>query len=384
MSDAAFALSADVVFDGERSHDRAALVVEHGRVAAVLPQSEVPAGLTQQWAGAMIAPGFVDLQVNGGGGVMFNDTPDVATLRRMADAHARFGTTAMLPTLITDRPEVTKAAVAAVRDAVAAGVAGIAGLHLEGPHLSIGRKGAHDPALIRPMGPEDLAMLVAAARDLPALLVTVAVEAVTPEQIAALKQADAVVSLGHSGASFAEAEAAVAAGARAVTHLFNAMSPLGNREPGLVGAALAQGELSAGVIADGFHVHPASLGAALRAKVGPGGLFLVTDAMATVGSELTEFTLNGRRILRRGGRLTLEDGTLAGADLDMMAAVHFAAETLGLGIERALAMAGAVPARLMGLDRLGWLGAGSAADFVVLDAGWTLQAVWRGGEKLTP
>lgn len=297
----------------------------------------------------ILAPGFVDLQVNGGDGLMLNDAPTVETLRRMAAAHRRLGATAILPTLITDTPEQSRAAIAAARAAVAEGVDGILGLHLEGPHLSVARKGAHDAALIRPMTTDDLEMLTEAARTLPVLKVTVAPESTTPEQVTALSRAGAIVALGHSDAGFETCMAYAAGGARVVTHLFNAMSQLGNREPGLVGAALASGQLSAGLIADGIHVHPAAMRAAWAAKTGPGRIFLVSDAMAPAGSDIASFRLNGRLVRRDRGRLTLEDGTLAGADLALGTALRTLVTEVGVPLEDALRAATSVPADLVGL-----------------------------------
>lgn len=373
------------VFDGERLGP-GALLVEGGRIAAILPAgAAAPAAGVVDLAGGTLAPGFVDLQVNGGGGVMFNDTPDVATLARIAAAHARLGTLALMPTLITDTPETTRAAVAAVAQAVAEGVPGIAGLHLEGPHLSLARKGAHDPALIRPMTADDLQFLLESVRKLPRLLVTIAPESVDTKQISSMAKAGIVISLGHTDAGHDTCCAAFAAGARVVTHLFNAMSQLGNREPGLVGAALATGGVSAGLIADGIHVHAATLRAALAAKAGPGGLFLVTDAMAPAGTGMRAFRLQGREIRREGDRLTLADGTLAGADLDMARALAVLTRDVGVALDRALAMATSVPARVLGLgDRHGSLAPGRAADFVHLAPDLSLNAVWRGGERLGP
>lgn len=371
------------VFDGEGLAP-GGLLVEDGRIAAVLrPEEPARGAAVVDLGGGLVAPGFVDIQVNGGGGVMFNDAPEVATLRRMADAHARLGTLTILPTLITDTPEVTRAAIAAVAQAVAEGLPGIAGLHLEGPHLSLARKGAHDPDLIRPMGGDDLRFLLDAARSVPRLLLTIAPESVDKEQISALSDAGVIVSLGHTDAGFATCRAAFDAGARVATHLFNAMSPLGNREPGLVGAVLASGAVSAGIIADGIHVHPASLRVALAAKAGPVSLFLVTDAMAPAGTDMRSFRLNGREILRENGRLTLADGTLAGADLDMTRALRVITRDAGLALDRALAMATSVPARVAGLgDRSGALAPGRQADFVHLSDGLELRGVWQRGVRL--
>ncbi|MFV0361094.1 N-acetylglucosamine-6-phosphate deacetylase [Tropicimonas sp.] len=371
------------IFDGNSLRTGCALLLDGAEVAAILPQGEVPADAMRREVSGTLAPGFVDLQVNGGGGVMFNDTQTVAALATIAGAHASLGSTAILPTLITDTPEHTRAAIAATREAIAQGVPGIAGLHLEGPHLSIARKGAHDPSLIRPMAPSDLDMLIGAAADLPALMLTVAPESVTPAQIQALADAGAVVSLGHTDSDFATCIAAADAGARCVTHLFNAMSQLGHRAPGLVGAALDDGRLSAGLIADLLHVHPAAIRIALAAKTGPGRIFLVTDAMAPAGTDAGHFVLNGRRIERGDGRLTLADGTLAGADLDMATAIRNLTENSGLPHAGALAMATSIPADLMGLgDIHGRLSPGRRADFVHLDPQGELRGVWCAGQPV--
>ncbi len=372
------------VFDGRDFHKGVALVVKEGRVAKLVPAKDLPKGaVTRQLGPGVIAPGFVDLQVNGGGGQMFNDAPGIASLEHIASAHARLGATSILPTLITDTPEKTRQAIDAAVAATRTGLGGIVGLHLEGPHLAAARRGAHDAGLIRPMGDDDLALLLRAARALPVLMVTLAPEAVQPEQIASLSGAGVIVCLGHTDARFDDCERAMRSGARGVTHLFNAMRQSAPREPGVVGAALALGGLSAGMIADGIHVHPANMGAALRAKVGPGGIYLVSDAMACAGSEVTSFQLNGRTITRSGGRLTLEDGTLAGADLTLARAVQVMTEKVGLPLERALAMATSVPAEFAGLgDGRGHLAPGGRADFVHLDDAGALAGVWQGGARL--
>lgn len=372
------------LFDGAELHEDRALLVRDGAIEGLLPPQDLPAEAeVVTLDGGVLAPGYLDLQVNGGGGVMLNDAPSVATLTTIARAHAGLGATAILPTLITDTAATTRATVDAVERAIAEGVPGIVGLHLEGPHLSLARKGAHDPTLIRPMAVEDLAFLVEAAGRLPVLMVTLAPESASPAQLRALTAAGAIVSLGHSDAAFADCRAAAESGARCVTHLFNAMSQLGNREPGLVGAALGLGALSAGLIADLIHVHPATIAAALAAKRGPGRIFLVSDSMAGAGSDLDHFVLNGRRIERREGRLTLEDGTLAGADLDLTTAVRNLVRDVGLPLAEALAMATSVPARVIGReDRLGRIAPGLPADFLWLDEGCALGAVWQAGVRL--
>ncbi|HAC51021.1 N-acetylglucosamine-6-phosphate deacetylase [Sulfitobacter sp. HI0082] len=349
------------VFTGADIHDGTHL--HHGKVLAqmqdgsrrILAFEQVPQGVpTERLQVGVLCPGFVDLQVNGGGGVMFNDSPDVATLRRMAKAHRSTGVAALLPTLITDTPDKTEAAIEAVVAAIAEGVPGIIGLHLEGPHLALSRKGAHDGALIRPMEAADLALILRAAVLLPNLMVTVAPENTSNAQIAAMAEAGVIVSLGHSDADYETSMAAFDAGATCVTHLFNAMSQMGNRAPGLVGAALARDGVHAGLIADGIHVHPASMRNALAAK--GEGIFLVSDAMATAGSDIAGFTLNGREVYRAEGRLTLADGTLAGADLALGRAVRSLIHAVGEPLEAALARAISGPLALlrddMGLGRI--------------------------------
>ncbi len=370
------------IFDGDglRAGD---LLLDGAEIAAILPPGRGVQGAdVVHLPGGILAPGFVDLQLNGGGGMMLNDRPDVETLTLMARSHAGLGALTILPTLITDTPETTRRAVDTVAEAIGKGVPGVAGIHLEGPHLSLARKGAHDPALIRPMSEEDLQFLLSASTRLPRLLTTLAPESVTMEQIARLSQAGIIVALGHTDCSYDVARAAVAAGARVATHLFNAMSQIGNREPGLVGAVLDDGGLSAGLIADAIHVHPAVMRVALTAKTGPGQIYLVTDSMAPAGTDLTEFPLNGRRIRRENGRLTLEDGTLAGADLDMARALRVLRD-LGLPLDRALRMATSGPARVLGLqDRCGRLVVARRADMVHLSDRLELTAVWQGGASV--
>lgn len=363
------------VFDGKALHENAILLTKGadvlGIAASVPPGAEII-----ELKGGILAPGFIDLQVNGGGGLMVDGQTTEQSLRAICQTHARLGTTGLLPTLITDTYEATARVIEA--GVASLGMPEFLGLHLEGPHLDPRRKGAHDPDLIRPMNDRDLALLLSAARRLPALMITLAPCAANATQIAALSEAGAVVSLGHTDCTYAEAEAAIMSGARCATHLFNAMSQLGNREPGLVGAVLTH-DMSAGVIADAIHVAPATLRIALSAR--PDGLFLVSDCMAVAGTDESEFTLGGRKILRRNGRLMLEDGTLAGADLSLPQAVAVMVHKIGLPPERALAMATRAPAQVIGRDDLGHLTAGARADLVHLSDTFEVQAVWQSGEK---
>jgi len=378
------AIAAPRVFDGQDWHPDSALVVNDGKVAEIVCASDLPADMsvTKVDAGFLV-PGFVDLQVNGGGGVLLNDAPSVETIKRICRAHVRHGTTALLPTLITDTPEITRKAVTAAAAAMRESVPGCLGLHLEGPHLSEARRGAHDAQLVRPASEVDIDAMIAAAADIGNLLVTVAPEAVSVEQVSRLVAGGVRVSLGHSAADFAGVTALIDAGVHMVTHLFNAMSPLGHREPGMVGAALENGGVYAGLIVDGIHVDPATIAIALRAKRGPGRIFLVTDAMATLGSELTTFMLNGREVRRADGRLTLEDGTLAGADIDMLSSVRLLRDVVGVSLDEALRMAALYPAEAMGVaETHGCLKPGSRADLLHLSDALDLREVWIGGEMV--
>lgn len=370
-------LTAPQVFDGSVLLPDHAVVIEAGEITALLPITQAPDGLRQALQGTL-APGLIDLQVNGGAGLMLDGTATVQSIATICAAHTRLGATGILPTLITDTPTATTAVIKAGIAASQAKTPGFLGLHLEGPHLDPRRQGAHDPALIRPMTDADLAELCAAAAHLPALMLTLAPASVTSAQITRLTQAGAIVSLGHTEATYAEATAATKAGAACVTHLFNAMSQLGNREPGLVGAVLS-GTLHAGIIADGLHVHPATLRTALAAR--QDGLFLVSDAMAVAGTTLSEFTLGNRRILRQNGRLLLADGTLAGADLSLPQAITLLITQLGVTPTRALAMASRIPAALI-RSTAGAIRPGQPADLVHFDANWQLASVWQNGQRL--
>lgn len=361
------------IFDGDAWHDNAALVSDGARIHSIGP---VPAGAeTIALDGGILAPGLLDLQVNGGGGHLLGPSTTVDDLRLVCETHARFGVTGLLPTQITDTAEVTGSILAAGAVATRQNVPGFLGLHLEGPHLALSRKGAHDPARIRPMDEADLVRLERARATLPHLLVTVATESVTPEQIARLVKAGIVVSLGHTDASFEAVSAAIRAGATMATHLFNAMSQIGNREPGLVGATLHHGAMHAGLIADGIHVHPASLALALRAKTGPGRIFLVSDSMSQAGTDLESFELNGRTIYRKDGALRLADGTLAGADLTLDAGLRYMHGTLGYDLGEVIRMATVYPAQAIGSDR-GKLAPGTRSDVVHLAGDLTVKQVW--------
>lgn len=365
---------AERIFDGAQWHQNAALLVSAGRVVSIASQSQSAEAVSLD---GWIVPGFVDLQVNGGGGLLFNNAPNSATIETICAAHARFGTTSVMVTLITDNPTVTATAIAAIQ---ATETAGLLGLHLEGPHLSQGRKGTHDPALIRPMTETDLAQILQAAQSIPHLICTIAPESVSAAQVQSLVSAGVVVSLGHSDCTAQTALTYADAGATMVTHLFNAMSQLQNRAAGLVGAALLDGRLAAGLIADGYHVSDEVMQITLRAKAGPAPVFLVSDAMATLGSELQSFRLNGRDIFQKDGRLTLADGTLAGADIALIDAVR-CLHRIGVPLEQALQMAALAPAKALGITDRGHLQSGARADFLSLTPSISCGGTWIGGVR---
>ncbi|PTV95149.1 N-acetylglucosamine 6-phosphate deacetylase [Rhodobacter aestuarii] len=365
-------------FDGAAFHEGQALVVCDGRIEAITPLAQCPEGEQIALKGGVLAPGLVDLQVNGGGGVMLGAGDDpVQEIATICTAHAALGTTSVLPTLITTSAAETRKVLAAGVAAVGR-VPGFLGLHLEGPHLDPKRPGCHPAQHIRPMDQDDLETLCEARAGLPALKITLAPAAVTPEQIARLTEAGVVVFLGHAECSFAEAQAASQAGARGVTHLFNAMSQLGSREPGLVGAALSL-PFAVGLIADGIHVAPET--AKLALQLAGDRIFLVTDAMAAAGTDLAAFDLAGQRILRADGALRTENGTLAGADLSLPQALRFCLGTLGLPPAQALAMMTARPADVIGA-RAGRIAPGYPADLLHFTEDWQLARIWQGGAEL--
>lgn len=369
------------IFDGEAWWDHHALVVADGKIEGIIAADSPTDAQRRPMGGGILAPGFIDLQVNGGGGALLNLDPTLESIRTICATFARFGTTACLPTLITDTREKNAAILAAGAEAAREGVPGFLGLHLEGPHLSIARKGAHDPALIRPMDEDDLVRLVNGRRNLPNLLTTVAMESVTPNQITRLREAGLVVSVGHTDAGYAAVRTAMEAGATMVTHLFNAQSQLGNRDPGVVGTALDLGSVHAGLIADGIHVHEASIGVALRAKRGPGRIFLVTDAMSITGTDWESFELTGQTVYRKDGALRLANGTLAGADLTMIDAITYVHRTIGLKLDEALRMASLYPAEALGVaNERGRIAPGLRADLVHLGDELSVRGTLIGGE----
>lgn len=365
-------INARVLLPGGFTRD--CVVIEGGHIAAVSPSPPVDAE-TVDLGGKMLLPGFIDTQVNGGGGRLFNDDPSVETIRVIAETHRRYGTTGLLPTLISDDLSVIEAGIAAV-DAAIGQVPGVIGIHVEGPFLNPARKGIHPEGKLQPLRDDFVALLTSLERG--KTLVTLAPECATPEQIARLAAAGVIVSAGHSDAPYETVRAAIDAGLTGFTHLFNAMSQLTGRAPGMVGAALESDETFAGVIADGYHLHPASLRVALLAK-GAERLMLVTDAMPSVGSDAPGFTLQGRAIRREGDRLIGSDGTLAGSTLTMAGAVKGMMAQGRVGVEAAVTMASATPAAFLGLPGTGSIAIGNAADLVIADDDLAIHGSWIAG-----
>lgn len=370
------------LFTGDSMLDGHALLIEGGQILDLIPRQTAPqAEIVSLPAGSLLAPGFIDTQVNGGGGALLNDTPTVAAVRTIVAAHRRYGTTGLLPTCITDAPDKMHAAAAAVAEAARIPASGVLGLHLEGPFLSQERRGVHSPAFVRAPTADDIAFLAELPNEFPdgRVLLSLAPETVCDADIRALATTGLLLAGAHSAASYARTMEAIRAGITGFTHLFNAMPPLANREPGITGAALTSPETWCGIIVDGIHVHPAALKLALAAKP-PGKLMLVTDAMTPLGTDATSFELYGATIHRRDGRLVTDDGTLAGADLDMAQAVRNCIGLLGISREEALRMASLYPAEFLGMaDRRGRLAPGHQADLTLLDQSDQVLGTWVAG-----
>src|SRR5271166_1437914 len=357
------------------------LLVSGGRIEALVPGTDVRCrdATAVDLCGRLLVAGFIDVQVNGGGGVLFNDAPSLESIRAIGAAHRRFGTTGFLPTLISDDLDTIGRAIDAVQSAIDAGVPGVLGIHIEGPFLNWRRRGVHDAKHLRLLDPSLLSLLcqLRAGRT----LLTLAPEITTPQMIAELVAAGVLVSAGHSNASFAETTEAIAQGLRGFTHLFNAMAPLAPREPGIVGAALYDQDTWCGIIVDGHHVDPVMLRLALRCKRHE-RFMLVTDAMPPVGSTNSSFQLQGRTISVVDGVCRDENGTLAGTALDMATAMRNARSMLGLEVAEAARMASEYPAEFLGLgSELGVIAPGRRANLALLDDSLHVVGTWIDGRE---
>lgn len=354
------------IFDGETLREGWALKIENGVVSQMVPMASVPPEAEVQQSQSTISPGFIDLQVNGGGGVLFNAAPSAPAIQTIAAAHRRFGTIGILPTIISDTPETLAQAVDAALQAWGEpDMLGVLGLHIEGPHLAVIRRGTHAACHLRPMDQSTLDH-VRRLRDahMP-VMITLAPEAVQLEQITALAEMGAVVSIGHSDTTAEGTREALKAGARAGTHLFNAMSPMLNRSPGVVGA-LINSDAYTGIIVDGYHVAEEMIALAIRARPVPDRMFLVSDAMPTIGGP-DRFTLYGHEVHLEDGKLVNAEGSLAGAHLTQAQGLHRLVNRIGVDPAAALRMAVTIPARVMGLDRLAEIEGRATGDLVCLD-----------------
>jgi N-acetylglucosamine-6-phosphate deacetylase len=363
--------------------DGATVLIDGGRILDVVARDETPkAAHVRDLQGASLVPGFIDVQVNGGGGVLFNDSPTVEAIARIGQAHRRFGTTGFLPTLLSDDLSVVDQAMRAVELAIERGLPGVLGIHIEGPFLNVERKGIHDATKLRTLDEAAFNLLTSLKRG--KTLVTLAPETMSLETIERLSAAKVVLAAGHTNASYEDTRAALDHGVTGFTHLFNAMSPLVGRAPGAVGAALESQTAWCGVILDGRHVSPVVLRIALRTR--PLDRFmLVSDAMPTVGTDDKTFRLGGRLIRTEGGACVAQDGTLAGSNLDMALAVRNAVDLLGVNLADAVTMASAAPAAFLGLaPARGVIAEGGAADLVLLSDDSRVLATWIGGVEYDP
>jgi len=355
------------------------VLLEDGRIRDVVPPSDARCKQARRrdLGGQLLLPGFIDSQVNGGGGVLFNDAPSVDVIRRIGSAHRRFGTTGFLPTLISADLEVVARAIAAVQAALQAEVPGVLGIHIEGPFLNVARKGVHDPAKLRELDASAIGLLTSLRGG--RTLVTLAPEMTTPELIQKLVNAGVVVSAGHTNATYVEITRALQHGLSGFTHLFNAMSQLTGREPGVVGAALDDRDSWCGIIVDGAHTDPVVLRIALRCKRHE-RFMLVTDAMPSVGTEEKSFDLQGRRITVSGSLCVDEDGRLAGSNIDMASCVRNAMSLLALPLAEAVRMASLYPAEFLGLaHELGRIAPGYRANLVLVDEQLRVLNTWIDG-----
>lgn len=357
-----------------------AVIIDGEKIIALCAADNLPAGVTAtiDLQNQRLIPGLIDTQVNGGGGVLFNDAPTVETLRVMGEAHRQFGTTGFYPTLISDDLSVVAKAIAAVAQAIAEKVPGVLGIHLEGPFLNPERKGVHDASKFKII--DEAAFELLTSLKVGKTLITIAPELTTPEMIARFVAAGVVVAAGHSAANYEQTKTALAAGLSSFTHLFNAMQPLTSREPGMVGAALENANSWCGIIVDGFHVHPASLKVAHQAKA-TGKMVLVTDAMPSVGAANKNFMLNGELIRCDNGKLSTASGTLAGSDLDMISAVKNTVELVGIELDEAIRMASTYPAAMMGESNLGTINPGYTASMVLIDDDYKVIRSWINGSE---
>ena len=375
------AIAAPEIFDGVQFLSNQAILIEQDRVVAVVPQDAVPEEFKlQRHASGVVAPGFIDWQVNGGGGALFNNDTTVDALEKITNAHHKGGTTTLLPTIVSDTQEKREQAVAAVTQSIAEGNRSVGGIHLEGPFFSPQKRGVHQEEYLRAMTDEDVQWLCSLNDSL--VLVTLAPEHTTEGQIRSLSEHGVIVSAGHSNADSTRIKLALDEGLTGFTHLYNAMRPAEGREPGVVGSALLDNNSWCGIIVDGHHVHEDMVRLAHRSKP-TGKLCLVTDAMATIGSENKSFELYGTTITEQDGRLINHEGRLAGAAIAMIDAVRLCNQSVGIELSECLRMASLYPSQFLGIDtELGRITEGHRADMVIFDENFNVQQTWVAGQAM--
>ena len=373
-----YALSNCKIYTGSDVLTNHAVVIENDLIKQVCPVSELPDGIeVRDLDGANLSPGFIDLQLNGCGGVMLNDEITAETMQIMHRANLKSGCTSFLPTLITSSDEDMRAVIAAAREYHNQYQNQSLGLHLEGPYLNVAKKGIHSVDHIRKSDSE-MIDLICENRDLVAK-VTLAPEQNDPEHIERLHKAGVVVSIGHTNATYAEARKGFESGITFATHLFNAMTPMVGREPGVVGAIYDTPEVYAGIIADGFHVDYANI--RIAHKIKGEKLVLVTDATAPAGADMEYFIFVGKKVYYRDGKCVDENGTLGGSALTMIEAVQNTVEHAGIALDEALRMATLYPATAMGVEgKLGRIKKGMIANLAVFDRDFNVKATVVNGQ----
>jgi N-acetylglucosamine-6-phosphate deacetylase len=354
------------IFTGSEFLTDNAILIDNGQIVGLPNLDDVPAGCVEvDLKGQTVAPGFIDIQVNGGGGILLNDSPTVDSILKIVDAHRNYGTTNLLPTFITGTYEGMSEALRSVNQCIENGYGEVLGIHFEGPFLNVSKAGVHDKDYIRKCSPQDLNLIKGAK--LGKTLLTISPEQVTTQEIHELTKSGILIAIGHSNASYAESKVAVEQGVTGVTHLYNAMSQLNSREPGVVGAAFDLDKLKSSIIVDGFHCDFAAVRIAWN-SIKKGNLFLVTDAMPPVGAIDCSFTLGPYEISVQNGKCITGDGVLAGSALDMASAVRNCVQKVGIPKSEALKMASLYPAQFLGLDKeYGSIQVGRKANLVVIN-----------------
>jgi N-acetylglucosamine-6-phosphate deacetylase len=369
-----FTLTVESLLNEEELLQQHSISIEDGQIVSI----DAYEGGSENILSGTLVPGFIDVQVNGGGGFLFNESPTLDSLKQIGYAHQQFGTTGWLPTLVTDNIEQMHLAADAVAEAMRQKVPGILGIHFEGPHLSVKKRGVHQEHLIRQLDKSEKELFVRS--DIGKVVVTLAPENVSPELISELVAEGVIICLGHSNATFEQTQKALDAGATGFTHLYNAMSAFSSREPGMVGAALLDKDSFAGLILDGVHVHPQAAKLAIQTKP---NIMLVTDAMPPVGSAKDSFEFFGQTILRDGDTLRDDEGRLAGSVLDMASAVRNCSKLLSLSLPQASKLASLNPAKFLGIDtEFGSLAVGKKANMVLLNKQGVVIANWIDGKQV--